>query len=279
MSGFIGYVSKYTAFFESGVLPARVLAERANPDAKIIPADSERRMATAINWVRKGNDEVYRRMDPVHYTKNYSKIKSLWGVQQQFTKDKREFENYWVYGPPGTGKSAILAALWPGAYALRDQYWDGFNPRSDAHRVVTLKDINSKWVLDYGITAMKTLCDKDGHNINIKYAGGEVVNHARIIITSNHSIYDCVAGTCKDEIVGLDKEVQALKRRYTEIHIDDFLMFVGVKMKTKDQLAEFKGKQIDDYWDLFEVIGPNMIPMYGEEAYETVDSVESDDED
>lgn len=267
MSGFIGYVSKYTPFFESGNLPARVLVERAYPNQKTPATESERRMAAAINWVRKGMDEVYRKMDPVHYTRNYSKIKSLWGTQQHFTSDKREFQNFWIHGPPGTGKSAILAALWPGAYALRDQYWDGFNPRSNAHRVITLKDINSKWILDYGITAMKVLCDKDGHNINVKYAGGELVNHGRIIITSNHTIYECVAGTCKDEIVGLDKEVQALERRYTQLDIDTFLTMVGKKMKSKEQLAEIKGQQIEDYNDLFETIGPNTLLGYGEEHY------------
>jgi len=280
MSGFIGYVSKYAAFWESGTLPARVLVERANPSPKTPASESERRMATAINWVRKGMDEVYRKMDPVHYTRNYSKIKSLWGVQQQFIHDKREFQNFWIYGAPGTGKSAILAALWPGAYALRDQYWDGFNPRTNNHRVVTLKDINSKWILDYGITAMKVLCDKDGHNINVKYAGGELVNHARIIITSNHSIFDCVAGTCKDEIVGLDKEVQALKRRYTEIDIDDFLMLAGRRLKNKNELAELKGKQIEDYNDLFETIGPNTIQGYGQEDYliDLVSEVDTDED-
>nr|UQB76438.1 nonstructural protein [Flumine parvovirus 17] len=278
MSGFINYVAKYKTVCEYGTLPARVIAERQNPGKKDLPTDSEKRMSTAINWVRKGQDETYRNMDPVHYTRNYAKIKSLWGNQQQFTKDKREFVNYWIHGPPGTGKSAILAALWPGAYALRDQYWDGFNPRSDNHRVVTLKDINSRWILDYGITALKVLCDKDGHNINIKYAGGEVVNHGRVIVTSNHSIYDCVAGTSKDEIVGLDKEVQAIKRRFMEISIADFLDLAGLTLKPKHLLDEMKGKQIENYMDLFTMTGPNGILGYGDEKSPYTESQSSDED-
>lgn len=276
MSGFINYVAKYKTFSEHGTLPARVIAERQHPDKKIAPTEPEKRMATAINYVRKGLDETYRKMDPVHYTRNYAKIKSLWGTQQQFTRDKREFVNYWIYGPPGTGKSAILSALWPGAYALRDQYWDGFQPRSDAHRVVTLKDINSSWVLDYGITALKTLTDKDGHNINVKYAGGEVVNHGRVIVTSNHRIYECVAGTCKDEIVALDIEVQALQRRFLEISIEDFLGLCGMRLKGRDYLNQIKGMQITDFKNLFDVVGDNGILGYGEEGYLITESEEEE---
>lgn len=42
---------------------------------------------------------------------------------------------------------------------------------------------------------------------------------------------------------------------------------VGKKMKSKEQLAEIKGQQIEDYNDLFETIGPNTLLGYGEEHY------------
>ena len=67
MSGFINYVAKYTTIYESGSLPARVVAERLHPTEVPKTTDTERRMARAINWVRKGHDESYRSLDPVHY--------------------------------------------------------------------------------------------------------------------------------------------------------------------------------------------------------------------
>ena len=52
-------------------------------------------------------------------------------------------------------------------------------------------------------------------------------------------------------------------------------------MKTKDELENLKGTQIEDYNDLFDVIGPNNIVGYGEEHYleSLVTDVDSDDED
>lgn len=219
----------------------------------------------AVAFVATGQITKYMETDPVHFYKNYARIKPYFGFQLHFTRDRREFQNFWIYGPPGTFKSVVVNALYPHAYTLRDKYWDGFSPFNPHHRVVVLKDVNSRWILDYGITQIKVLADKDGHNIDVKYAGGEVVNHSRVIITSNFTIDECLQGTSRDEIVGLATEIQAVRRRYQEIHIDDFLLLCGLTPRPREQIAYLYGQQIDDYRVFFHPVDEILLPGYGQE--------------
>lgn len=228
----------------------------------------EDRFTRAIRWVEDGLVHIYREKDPVHYVKFYSQIKSKFGIQQDFTFDRRQFQHYWIYSPEsGTGKSAIVNALWPYAYVLSNKdYFEGFNPLFGPHRVVVIKDINSRWFLDYGVQEFKQLADLDGHNIDVKYGGGDRVNHGRIVITSNFDIYTTLSGTEDDKIVGFDLELLALRRRFLEIPAAEFIALAGKQLKPKHELAQLSGQQIHDYNALFNTIGPNRIPGYGDEA-------------
>lgn len=224
----------------------------------------ERRYLRAINWVKNGQINVYMLKDPVHYTKYYSQIKARWGIQLDFTYDRRQFEHYWIYGKPGTGKSAVLDALWPHAYVLSNKsYFEGFNPLYPPHKVLFIKDINSKWLLDYGVQEFKQLTDLDGHNIDVKYAGGDRVNHSRVVITSNFTIQECIEGTQQDFMVGVATELQALYRRFKQIEIGDFLALAGLALCTEHIRP---GTQVSNYMDLFVQYKENEIPGYGTEC-------------
>lgn len=202
--------------------------------------------------------------DPVHYTKYYSQIKARWGIQLDYTYDRRQFQHYWIHGPPGTGKSAVLDALWPHAYVLSNKnYFEGFNPLYPPHKVVFIKDINSKWLLDYGVQEFKQLTDLDGHNIDVKYAGGDRVNHSRVVITSNFSIQECVEGTELDRMVGVCTELQALYRRFKEVTISEFLQECGLALCTSHVK---QCQQVYNYMDLFVQYKDNEIVGYGEEC-------------
>ena len=76
------------------------------------------------------------------------------------------------------------------------------------------------------------------------------------------------------------RQVQALKRRYMEIHISDFLILAGLELKPKFELDKLKGEQIEDFMTLFNKVGPNRIQGYGEEGYISIQAnVQSEDED
>jgi len=226
------------------------------------------RFMRAIRWVSDGQVEEYRSKDPVHFAKNYASIKSQFGIQRDFTFDRRQFDHFWIYSrKSGCGKSAIVNALWPYAYVLSNQhYFEGFNPLFGPHRVVVIKDINSRWFLDYGVQQFKQLTDLDGHNVDVKYAGGDRVNHGRVVVTSNFTIEECLSGTDDDKIVGFHIESAALHRRFIEIEAEDFLALAGVELKTADELRRLKGSNVTNYWNLFNIVGINCIAGYGEEG-------------
>lgn len=260
--GFYEYIEKYVKYKEWGTAPKRESVVKKEKVA------SDERTLRAIEWVKghNGGPDAYREQDPIHYARNFARLMMMFGNQEDFTQDRREFQSYWIWGGPATGKSQIVNALWPGAYVFRDgRFWDGYDPRKPEHRIVTMKDINSEWLLKKGtVIGMKNMTDMDGKSIDKKFQACQVVNHARVIVTSNFSIHDCVKGTCKDEIVGANIEIEALKRRYKEIHIDEFLRLCGMKLKDVRVLNALKGKQVPSRM-LFDVVGPNLIPHYGEE--------------
>lgn len=230
--------------------------------------NTEQRYLRAINWVKSGDVMRYRELDPVHYCKYYSQIKARFGIQLDFTFDRRQFTHFWIYSKrSGTGKSAIVNALWPNAYVLSNKdFWEGFNPLFPPHRVVVIKDVNSRWFLDYGVQEFKQLTDLDGHNIDVKYAGGDRVNHGRVVVTSNFTINEVLAGTEDDKIVGFHEESAALHRRFLELPVEDFLTLAGKTLRPQTELQSLRGQQVYDYNNLFLPFGLNLIDNYGRES-------------
>jgi hypothetical protein len=259
--GFIDYVDKYDHVWEWGQRPLKVT------EVSKSKKERDEMDLLALNLVKEGKIKYYADTYPLHHYRNINRIKGALNIQENFTQDRREFQSYWIYGESRTGKSQIVNALWPGAYVLRKgDYWDGHDPWNPDHRIVSCKDANSESILK-GITVMgmKTLTDMDGQNINKKYKGGEVINCARAIFTSNHTISECLNGTGRDEMVNVCTEIEAIKNRFQEIHIKDFLKMVGYELKPTPILQALKGRQISDSMMLFNKVGPNTMPGYGEE--------------
>jgi hypothetical protein len=261
----LAYIEKYTILYEFGTRPQNLAATASDDPTTLMRLNSDEKLKKAIEFVKAGKLEEYEQWDTCHFFRNIDKLLARYGCQETFTQDRRQFTNYWIYGSSGTGKSSICNALWPDAYVVSNgKYWGGFNPRFPGHKVSIIKDVNSKWMLDYGIQQLKQIADPDGHAADIKYRQGIVINHQRILITSNFPIYMCLKGTAKDDIVGYDVELQALKNRFHEIHIDDFLRLCGHELKTKPELVALRGKQFDPSV-LFNKFGPNNIPGFGQE--------------
>lgn len=261
----LAYIEKYEVKWEYGTRPLNLAPTGAPEMSTQARLNSEDKLKKAISLVKQGKLEEYEEWDTCHFFRNVDKLLARYGCQETFTKDRRQFTNYWIYGTSGTGKSSICNALWPDAYVVSNgKYWGGFNPHFAGHKVSIIKDVNSKWMLDYGIQQLKQIADPDGHAADIKYRQGIVINHQRILITSNFEIWKCLKGTERDQIVGYDTELQALRNRFHEIHIDDFLKLCGHQLKSGQELEALKGKQFDPRV-LFRQIGPNLIPGYGQE--------------
>ena len=73
------------------------------------------------------------------------------------------------------------------------------------------------------------MCDPQGFNANKKYAGGDIINPNKIIVTSNYTIGECIPNNTE----GYGQIKGALSRRFRQVHIDDFLREHNLKLKNR----------------------------------------------
>lgn len=171
----------------------------------------------------------------------------------QTTVDKCELEHYWIYGEPGTGKTTSVEMLFPDAFTMDPDsgYFDGYN----GQKQIIIPDIDNRMLRKIGLQKLKTMCDSTGFNANIKYAGGQKIK-AQIIVTSNHSIDNCLKYTGKDAKFNSEwfEEVDriAVHRRFNEMSVGKWLFHNNIRLKSPGQLKNLKKSGCCDLKQLFE---------------------------
>lgn len=166
---------------------------------------------------------------PAIYAKQGNALKAQY--QYQVPIQMQQLPHYWIYGPTGTGKSNIVEVLWPKLFKKRaDSDWGLYSMQH--HTCVYVPDVDPKSFEQIGSNNLKTWCDPQGFNANVKFKGGLTTAAPQLVITSNFELMDLFhPGTFQVE--GLK---EAAKRRFEQIHISDLLSDLGLIQKPLDQL-------------------------------------------
>ena len=124
------------------------------------------------------------------------------------TEGHRDVQAIWIYGNSGLGKSYLAEKLVDTKYypKAKNHWWDGYTTQE----TVILNDLD-KYHVELG-GALKDWGDI--YPIPVQVKGATVpARWTKFIVTSQYSI---------EQIFGQDQQtVDALKRRYTEIHVKD----------------------------------------------------------
>lgn len=172
---------------------------------------------------------------------------------QQNEVSKEELQHYWIHGDPGTGKTTSVDMLFPKAFTMDidSGYFDGYC----GQKQIIIPDLDNRMMRKLGLQKLKTMCDSTGFNANIKYAGGQKIK-AQIIVHSNFSIDACLEYSGKDAKFNsqwfTEVDRAAIKRRFKEVSINQWLFMNNIRMKTPGQLRQLKSQGCADLKQLFE---------------------------
>lgn len=152
------------------------------------------------------------RLDDVndqHFIQFYSTLKSIAKDNMVMPPDAADVTGVWIWGPPGVGKSHKARADYPGAYMkIINKWWDGFDPIR--HKFVIIDDLSKDQA--HQAYHLKIWADKYAFQCESKF-GAMCIRPEKIVVTSNYRIEDIFAG---DDVL-----VDALRRRFTVIHMDE----------------------------------------------------------
>lgn len=147
-------------------------------------------------------ESTYQKNIWINYKYEHSVMANVWeGELRQ--------KNFWIWGPPGTGKSRWAWNQGGNIYLKsQNKWWDGFH--LEEYNIVLLED----WPNDKAMLApnMKTWADRYKFIAEVK--GGTIwvaPGKYRLVVTSNYSIEQCFN----------PGDVDAIKRRFNEIHIEN----------------------------------------------------------
>ena len=232
------YCTKRGTKFAVGLEPAKY---EVRTEIKAKDRDS-----LVIQWAKDQEFEKIERLFPGYWIKNGSRLKGLYMRQAPPVDQGVDHEKHlWIYGESGKGKTSIVEYLYPGHFRKRaDNDWLGWDANHPAHKVVHLNDLDMAGLKSLGVQHLKELCDPQGFNANVKYAGGEIINPTKVIVTSNFSIADCFNPVAP----GFAQQIAAIKRRFLEIEIGQFLMQQGLMLVSS---AEVEFAKSTDLWDRY----------------------------
>ena len=204
--------------------------------------------------VESGNIETIKDWNYNFYLRNKGSIEAEAAKYRKPTLDLPK-KHLWIVGQPQTGKSAITKYLWPDAYQkdLCNQNFEEYNNQED----VVLDDMDNKRLRQMTVGKLKNLCNPAGSQCKVNY--GTVFVKARIIVTSNYSIKNCFKHKGKkqwvpnpdhmqeEEPIENDVDYLAIKERFREVTIMDFLIENKLRLMTKEQIAELSTEQQGTY--------------------------------
>lgn len=187
-----------TEFYERGIRPISKREQGVN---------EKRRWEEAFESAKQGKMEEI----PVDmYTRYYNTYNRI--SEDNSTVDTLELGTVvgeWIYGPPGVGKSTFVHRKYPSAYRKNiSKWWDNYK----GQREVIIEDVGQAH-RDFISEYIKQWVDIFPFNAERK-GGTRLIRPLKIIITSNFSI---------EQLVSLDIDQQAIKRRFIETYVDSKL--------------------------------------------------------
>lgn len=204
--------------------------------------------------VESGNIEAIKDWNYNFYLRNKGSIEAEAAKYRPKTLDL-EKEHLWIVGETGTGKSSITHYLWPDAYH-KDLCNQNFEEYA-GQEIVVFDDMDNKRLRLMTVGKIKNLCNPAGDQCKVNY--GTVRVKARIIVTSQYTLKQCFKhkGRAKyvpnpdhaspEEDIEEDPDYQAIKRRFREVTIQDFLVEHKLRLMTKEQRAALTDEERGTY--------------------------------
>ena len=245
--------------FEQGITETMLRTLDTTDDDTDGPYTKKRKLDSheILRYAEAGNLTPIKENNPGYYIANHAKLRAL-GNKQKKVRDTTELEHFWIYGPTGTGKTLSVNVLFPDAFDKdpTSNYYDGYTDQKQ----ILLSDLCNSSLRHLGINKLKTMCDPSGFNMEIKYGGGHMIK-AQIIVTSNFTIDNCFKYKGKNATYNQDWyseiDLLAIKRRFKELHIGDWLYRNNIRLKSIDERDAIKQAHREsgikyDLKDLFE---------------------------
>nr|UQB76436.1 nonstructural protein [Flumine parvovirus 14] len=219
--------------FESGDLPKdlkRKRVEASEKEKKMPMNEILKEMRVMLN---EDKDEECIEKYPKHYYQWGEKIKST--LKQRRTMACNDGNPHlWLQGWAGTGKTAVLNFIYPKLYKknLTSRFFDLYDPKENTHMM--LEDMDYEGVKKLGINFLKTICDEAGFPIDQKYKTPSLAR-TTVLVTSNFELKQLVP-----EGPGYAQNYAAIRRRFWEMKIAEFLKLLNLQIVPWEQLKELK---------------------------------------
>lgn len=224
------------------------------PAPKIKPTKSkdpkEDKYKICIQLARDGNLAELEDRYPAMYINKLGTWNTL-ASQQQPLAAQAPKEHLWIHGPPRQGKTTWVEVNYPEHYKynLGSKFWNGY----DNQDVVLLDDMDPDALKTITVQGLKMLGDDTPFPIDIKYKGGQLIR-PRVIITSNFTIEEVLTDCGKNHSTTTDIQIEAIKARFTEVHVHKFLHNQGLKFVGPDEVKRLKESGNTDKGMLFKVL-------------------------
>lgn len=232
--------------FESGDLPKdlkRKTVEASEEEKKLKVDEVIKRMR---KLVEEDKEEEAFELYPRNWLLYGERLKGMCKQKKLDGKTSGD-PHLWIHGYAGTGKTAILNFLYGDSMYkknLYNRYWDLFKEGEHTH--VMLEDLDHKAVDALSINFIKTLCDEGGFAIDIKYKSPQLAR-ATVLVSSNFSIREIM----DEQSPGFEKNLPAIKRRFWECNIYDFVRLLQLKLIPKPERSKLKSEGNTDSSKLF----------------------------
>lgn len=189
-------------------------------------------------------DEAFTKF-PRNYLTYGEKLKAMVSQKRDFFKSNGD-PHIFVTGAPGDGKSALMQVIYPKYYNknLDSRFFDLFRP--DYHTHTLLQDIDHAVVEKLGVQFLKTICDEAGFPVDQKYKTPQLAR-TTVLVTSNFQLQDLLP----EDMKGRNENLQALRRRFWCVRINDLLRSLNIKLLSKYEITQLKKQGNTDPTKLF----------------------------
>lgn len=231
-------INKCLVLFESGIPPtdtAGVVGFQKRSEH-----EKKRKLDEIIIEMKTMIEEGHEKEAFTKFPRNFltygEKLKAMINQKRDFFKSSGH-PHIWITGPPGSGKSAILQVIYPTYYNkdLNNRFFDLYSPEFHTH--VLLQDLDHQTIEKLGVQFIKTLCDEAGFPIDQKYKTPQLTR-TTALVSSNFGIQEVLP----EDMPGRNENLAALRRRFFEVHVGDFLRLLGLKLLSKYEITGLKLK-------------------------------------